>query len=183
MRGPAGLILAVLSALTVACATSFSPGAIRSEITRQTGSPPGDAFEVSVGEVTMSLAKALAARSTEGGLPLQGLDRFELAVYPVPPGGSERLDFTKMAVRGWEPVVKVKKGPSSGFVLVRSESGDSVGDLVVVAAGAQQVFYGRLRGRLPRALPEALGEAVREGKPVNLLESLQDVAKEPGQGQ
>jgi hypothetical protein len=170
MRGPAIFLLVIVAVLSLACATSFSPKAIRAEITRQTGSPPADAFEVTVGEVTMALAKALAARSTEGGLPLQGLDRFEVAIYPVPPGTAEGLDFTRMAVRGWEPVVKVKKGPTSGFVLVRSERGDAIGDLVVVAAGAEQVFYGRLRGRLPRALPQALGQAVQEGTPINLRE-------------
>lgn len=180
MRGSTVFFLTLLAVAGLACATTFSPGAIRSEITRQTGSAPADAFEITAGEVTMSLAKALASRASEGGLPLQGLDRFEVAVYPVPPGGSERLDFTQMPVRGWEPVVKVKKGPSSGFVLVRSGSGETVGDLVVVAAGPEKVFYGRLRGRLPHTLPEALGETLRDGRPVNLLESLQDAEGAPG---
>ena len=179
MRGLAVFLSALLAVFCLACATTFSPRAIRSEITRQTGSAPSDAFELTVGEVTMSLAKALAARSSEGGLPLEGLDRFEVAVYPVPTGGAERLDFTRMPIRGWEPVVKVKKGQSSGFVLVRSGRGETVGDLVVVAAGSEKVFYGRLRGRLPRALPEALGETLQEGKPVNLLESLQEAEEKP----
>lgn len=182
MRAVTVSTLALLSVVGLACATSFSPGAIRAEITRQTGTVPADAFEVTVGEVTLGLARALAAKASEGGLPLQGLDRFEIAVYPVPPGGAERLDFTQMSVRGWEPVVKVKKGSSSGFVLVRSGSANSVGDVVIVKAGAEQVFYGRLRGRLPRALPQALGETLQEGKPVNLLESLQDSSKEPSEG-
>jgi len=183
MRRLTVFFLAVLLVSSLACATAFSPRAIRDEIARQTGSPPPDAFEVTIGEVTMTLAKALAAQATEGELPLQGLDRLELAVYPVPAGKAGSLDFTQMAVRGWEPVVKVKKGPNSGFVLVRSEGGDTIGDLVVVAAGSEQVVYGRLKGRLPKALPQALGEVVKEGGPSVLRQRLLDATTAGGDGE
>jgi len=178
MRRLALFFLAATVVSGLACATAFSPGAIRDEITRQTGTAPADAFEFTLGEVTMTLAKALGAHATQGELPLQGLDRLELAVYPVPPGKAGVLDFTQMPVRGWEPVVKVKEGANSGFVLVRSQSADTIGDLVVVAAGPQQVVYGRLKGRLPKSLPQALGDVVREGGPASLRRHLLDATTE-----
>lgn len=164
--------------LTLACATHFSPQTVRDEITRQTGVAPAKAFEFTLGEMTMGLAKRLAASASDSGeLPLAGLDELELAVYPVPPGKADSLDFTLMPVRGWEPVVRVKGARGSGFVLVRAAQGDTIGDLVVVAAGAEKVVYGRLSGRLPKELPAALGEAVKSGGPALIEQQLLDATK------
>lgn len=175
MRRILVVVSVVWIALALACATHFSPQTVRDEITRQTGQAPDKAFEFTLGEMTMGLAKRLAASASDSGeLPLAGLDELELAVYPVPPGKAGALDFTLMPVRGWEPVVKVKGERGSGFVLVRAESGDTIGDLVVVAAGAEKVVYGRLKGRLPKSLPAALGEAVKSGGPALVERQLLD---------
>ena len=165
-RGVAwSLALSGLLAAT-ACATSFSPATIRNEIVRQTGQDPQRAFEFTLGPTTMSLARAvLGGSTTEGaGLPLAGLEALELAVYDAPSGAAGAgVDFTRMPITGWEPVVKSRDGARSALVLVRGERDDTIGDLVLVAAGEQQVLYARLKGRLNRKLPEALAEAVRTG--------------------
>ena len=167
MRRRVAPTLAFLGLLAAAaCATSFSPATIRNEIVRQTGQDPQRVFEFTLGPTTMSLARAvLGGSTTEGaGLPLAGLEALELAVYDAPSGAAGAgVDFTRMPITGWEPVVKSRDGARSALVLVRGERDDSIGDLVLVAGGEQQVLYARLRGRLSRTLPGALAEAVRTG--------------------
>ena len=151
--------------LATGCATSFSPQIVRSEIVRQTGSDPQKMFEMNVGRMTMSLAKRMMGDVSGDALPLAGLTKFELAVYDLPPdvlSGARTLDFTTMPIRGWEPTVRYKDGRTSGMVLVR-ESGETIGDLVLLYGGLEKATYVRLRGNLPKELPAALGEAVRSG--------------------
>ena len=150
------LALFVLSSVFTGCATAFSPAVIRGEIARQTGQDPRSVFELSLGRPTMALAKAV------------------LATYEVPGGGGE-LDFTRMPLRGWEPVVKFREGPKSAFVLVRP-AGDAIGDLVVVAWGGKRVVYARIQGRLSPALPEALGRTVRGEGPEAIQRELMSLS-------
>ena len=159
-RRLAVLATLVSGLLAPGCATTFSPEVIRSEIARQTGSDPQRAFEVSLGRVTLALARQAVGPSADGSLPLEGLVRFELAVYDVPPAARD-LDFTRMAVRGWEPTVRARTPSGSTLVLVRS-AGSSLGDVVLVAADADRALYARLAGRLSNDLPAALGRAVSE---------------------
>jgi len=95
---------------------------VRSEIAAQTGTDPQYVFEIQVRRVTLRMVQAvLAGGRTGGSLPLAGLTGFDLAFYEVPapgPQGASR-DFTKMAVRGWEPVVPTKQPGRSALVLVR----------------------------------------------------------------
>ena len=102
----------------------------------------------------------LAGGRTGGSLPLAGLTGFDLAFYEVPAPGPQgaSLDFTKMAVRGWEPVVRTKQPGRSALVLVR-EGGSTIEDLVVLGAGSSNAIYARLRGTLSPELPRALGDA------------------------
>ena len=164
MRRSAAAALTLTGLLAIAaCATSFSPATIRNEIARQSGQDPQRVFEFTLGPTTMSLARAVlgGAAKDGAGLPLAGLDALELAVYDAPAGAG--VDFTRMPITGWEPVVKTRDGARSALVLVRGEQGDTIGDLVLVAGGDRQVLYARLRGTLSRRLPEALAEAVRTG--------------------
>jgi hypothetical protein len=162
--GVARAALVALSLGSAACYTAFSPAVIRGEIARQTGKDPQGVFELSLGKPTMALAKAvLGAGAPDGPLPLAGVSAFELATYDVP-GNAGDLDFTRMPLYGWEPVVKFREGPKSAFVLVRY-SDEYIGDLVVVAGGGDQVVYARIKGRLSRDLPEALGRAVQSEGP------------------
>ena len=161
MRRRLALLAALVSGLFApGCATTFSPEAIRSEITRQTGSDPQRAFEVSLGRVTLALTRQAVGPAADGSLPLAGLTRFELAVYDVPPAGRE-LDFTRMAVHGWEPTVRARTPSGSTLVLVRA-AGSALGDVVLVTADADRALYARLADRLSNDLPAALGRAVTE---------------------
>jgi hypothetical protein len=169
----------ILAILSVACATSFSPAAIRSEIARQTGADPPRVFELNFGRVTMALIRTAIGPSADGSLPLAGLVRFELAVYDVPTTG-QNLDFTRMEVYGWEPTVRAKTSTGSTLVLVRS-SGDAIGDLVLVAADAKQALYARLAGRLSRDLPEALGQAVAARGTEGVKQELMSLTEKPAQ--
>ncbi|MCU0222564.1 MAG: hypothetical protein MUF27_00520 [Acidobacteria bacterium] len=181
----AALLLPGLLLAAAACATAFSPARIRDEIVRQTGQDPQRAFEFTLGPTTMSLARAvLGGTAAEGGgLPLAGLDALELAVYDAPPAPPEGagLDFTRMPVTGWEPVVKTRDGARSALVLVRGERDDAIGDLVLVASGERQVLYARLRGQLSRRLPEALAEAVKSGGTEGVKDALMSLS-EPASG-
>ena len=97
-----GLTLVVVLAM-VGCATSFSPDRIRSEIAAQTGADPQGILEFTLGPTTLSLARTLFASSsadTSGGAqPLAGLRKLHFAVYDLPPGRAQALDFTRMSVR------------------------------------------------------------------------------------
>jgi hypothetical protein len=73
------------------------------------------------------------------------------------------VDFTRMKVTGWAPVMRSRDGERSVLVLVRGEHGDTIGDLVLVSGGERQVLYARLRGTLSRSLPEALARAAAGG--------------------
>jgi hypothetical protein len=160
--------MAVAALGAAGCATNFSAQAVRAEIVRQTGEDPQKAFELNLGRVTMALARQVLAgadSAPDGSLPLSGLTSFELAVYGLPPAalsGARPLDFTAMAVRGWEPTVRFMDKGRSGVVLVRA-SGDRIGDLVLLAASDKSALYAHLRGTLSRELPAALGEAVKSG--------------------
>ena len=174
----ATLALLVLSSGFFGCATKFSPAVIRDEIARQTGEDPKGVFELSLGRPTVALAKAvLASASPEGSLPLAGVTALELAVYEVPGTGAD-LDFTRMPLRGWEPVIKFREGPRSTLVLLRSP-GAVISDLVVVAGGSKQVVYGRLRGRLSPTLPHELERTVRSGGPEALQRGLMSLSELP----
>ncbi len=172
------LLILVLTVLGTGCATSFSPEVVRSEITRQTGADPSRVFELNLGQVTMALARKVIGVGEDGSLPLAGLARFELAVYDVPATGRS-LDFTRMTVRGWEPTVRSKSPTGSTLVLVRS-SGRDIGDLVLVAADADQAIYARLAGRLSRDLPEALGQAVAMRGTDGVKRELMSLGGSPG---
>jgi len=161
MRPAARLLVIVLALALAGCATSFSPERVRSEIAAQTGTDPQYVFEIQVGRVTMLMVQAvLAGGRTGGSLPLAGLTGFDLAFYEVPAPGPQgaSLDFTKMAVRGWEPVVRTKQPGRSALVLVR-EGGSTIEDLVVLGAGSSNAIYARVRGTLSPELPRALGDA------------------------
>lgn len=179
-RAVAGLAVLTLAVLGAACATSFSPALIRTEIAQQTGADPARAFELELGRVTMALARKVIVAADGDALPLAGLVRFELAVYEVPATG-RTVDFTRMAIRGWEPTVRAKTPTGSTLILIRS-SGDDIGDLVVVAAGAEKVVYGRLVGRLSRDLPVALGRAVTDHGPEAVERELMTLTEAPSPG-
>lgn len=87
----------------------------------------------------LSLARTLFASSateTPGGTqPPAGLRKLQFAVYDLPPGRAQALDFTRMSVTGWEPTVRKRDATSSTLVLVRGAEGDTVGDIVLVTAG------------------------------------------------
>jgi hypothetical protein len=115
----------------------------------------------------------LAGGRSGGPLPLAGLTGFDLAFYEVPaasPQGAS-LDFTKMAIRGWEPVVRTKQPGRSALVLVR-EGGSTIDDLVLLGAGSSNAIYARLRGTQSPELPRALGNAFESRGPEGLRDEL-----------
>lgn len=165
-------ILALLWLLT-GCTAQFSPSAVRQEIVRQRGDDPLNVFEVNVGKfTTLLLRRSLAGAA--GEIPLAGLRELQVAVFEAPEAQHPVIDVTRIATRGWDPVVKVHDRERSGMVLLRGTdvlSWDSpgatatIGDLVVIGAGHRSVVYARLKGRLSPKLPSALGDVVRRGGP------------------
>ena len=151
------------------CATAFSPQMVREEIVRQRGEDPRRAFELTLGRFTTLLVKQVLA-GEEGELPVAGLAGLELAVFETSPQEAPALDVTRIAVRGWEPLLRLHDETRSGMVLVRGStraSADGTGqarvaDLVVVGSGAEQVVYARLWGSLDPDLPSALGNVLRD---------------------
>jgi hypothetical protein len=174
MRLAARLLVIVLGLAVAGCATSFSPERVRSEIAAQTGADPQYVFEMQLGRVTMRVVQiALAGGRSGRALPLAGLTGFDLAFYEVPapsPQGAS-LDFTKMNIRGWEPVVRTRQPGRSALVLVR-EGGATIGDLVLLGAGGSSAIYARLRGTLSPELPRALGDAFQSRGPEGLRDEL-----------
>jgi hypothetical protein len=168
------LLVTVLVLALAGCATSFSPERVRSEIAAQTGTDPQYLFEIQLGRVTMRMVQTVLAGGRSGGpLPLAGLTGFDLAFYEVPaasPQGAS-LDFTKMAIRGWEPVVRTKQPGRSALVLVR-EGGSTIDDLVLLGAGSSNAIYARLRGTQSPELPRALGNAFESRGPEGLRDEL-----------
>jgi hypothetical protein len=174
MRPAARLLVIVLVLALAGCATSFSPERVRSEIAAQTGADPQYVFEIQLGRVTMRMVQTvLAGGRTGGSLPLAGLTGFDLAFYDIPAPGPQgaALDFTKMAVRGWEPVVRTRQPGRSALVLVR-EGGSTIDDLVLLGAGSSSAIYARLRGTLSPELPRALGNAFESRGPEGLRDEL-----------
>jgi hypothetical protein len=161
-----GLILLMIPTL-FGCATSFSPDRIRSEIAAQTGADPQGTLEFTLGPAMLSLARTLfasvSAETAGAEQPLAGLRRLQFAVYDLPPGRAQTLDFTRMSVTGWEPTLRKRDATSSALVLIRGAEGDTVGDIVLVTAGEKQVIYARWSGRVSRKLPTAIADAVSRG--------------------
>lgn len=167
------LALAMLATLA-GCATNFSAASVRAEIARQTGAEPRDAFEVSAGPATMALLRRVMSDETgeESSFPSSRVTSFELAVYELASRpGAPPVDFTAMPARGWEPTLRVRSPEGSGMVLVRA-SGNSVGDLVVLASDRDGALFGRVRGTLPPELPAAIAKAVKEGGPAAIRREL-----------
>ena len=75
--------------------------------------------------------------------------------------------------------MRAKTAKGSTLVLVRA-SGDAIGDLVLVAAHADQALYARLAGKLSRDLPEALGRAVATRGTDGVRLELMSLAATPG---
>jgi hypothetical protein len=163
-------VLTVVLGISIAgCATSFSPERVRGEIATQTGQDPRYVFEIQLGRVTMHRIRAGLAGGG-AALPLAGLNEFDLAFYDVPMGAS--LDFTRMAVRGWEPVVRTRQPGRSALVLVREAGATTVSDLVLLGAGESGAIYARLKGTLSPELPRALGNAFENRGPEGLRDEL-----------
>lgn len=175
-----GLTLIATLALT-GCATSFSPDRIRQEIAVQTGADPQSILEFTLGPTMLALARTLfVSEPTEPAgaeQSIAGLRKLEFAVYDLPPGRADSLDFTRMKVTGWEPTVRRRDAASSTVVLVRGAEGDTVGDIVLMTAGARQAVYARWSGRLSRSLPEAVGEAVARGGPDGVKRELMSLTE------
>jgi hypothetical protein len=122
----------------------------------------------------MHLVQAVLAGGRSGSsLPLAGLTGFDLAFYEVPAPGPQgaALDFTKMAVRGWEPVVRTRQPGRSALELVR-EGGSTIEDLVLLGTGSSSAIHARLRGTLSPELPRALGDAFQSRGPDGLRDEL-----------
>jgi hypothetical protein len=162
---------AVLSLVLAGCATSFTPEHVRSEIAAQTGADPPYVFEIQLGRMTMRLIRA--ALGGGNSLPLAGLTEFDLAFYDVPSPGAQGvpLDFTRMPVRGWEPVIRTRRPGRSVVVLVR-EGRTALDDLVLLGATESNAIYARLRGTLSPELPRALGDAFQSRGPDGLRDEL-----------
>lgn len=179
MRHVTRVLATVLGLSLAGCATSFSPERVRSEIAAQTGQEPQYLFEIQLGRVTMHMiGTALAGGGTS--LPLAGLTGFDLAFYDVPSPGARAapLDFTRMAIRGWEPVVRTRQPGRSVLVLVR-EGSATIDDLVLLGATESSAMYARLRGTLSPELPRALGDAFQNQGPEGLRdELLRDVTRQ-----
>ncbi len=173
-RSLVSVMIALAVLLGAGCATSFSPARIRSEIARQTGADPQRMVEVNVGRATMALARRVIGPSSEGFLPAAGLKHLELAVYDLPATGGG-VDFTRMAVRGWEPTVRVSTPKGSTLVLIRGSS-DALEDVVLVTCDADQALYARLSGRLSTELPAALGAAAARSGPEAVGRDLMSLA-------
>jgi hypothetical protein len=170
-RYPLVLVFWIVVLLLTGCATRFSPGKIRDELARQSGSDPLTSFELNVGRLTTFLLKSALDVGPDDDLPLSGLDQLQLAVYESADGPGPAMNVTSIPVRGWEPVVRFHNRERSGMVLIRG-SRDHVGDLVVIGAGDKMVVYARLRGTLNVKLPEAMGEALRQGGPEAVRDTL-----------
>ena len=76
-------------------------------------------------------------------------------------------------------MVRAKTASGSTLILVRS-SGDSIGDLVLVAADARQAIYARLAGKLSQELPQALSHAVTERGTEGVKQELMSLTEAPG---
>jgi hypothetical protein len=117
------------------CATAFSPALVRQEIAAQTGQDPRRVFEMQLGRVAMRMIRtALGAGAST--LPPAGLTGFDLAFHDVPSPGARGapLDFTKMAIREWDPVVRTREPGRSALILVREDRA-TIDDLVLLGAG------------------------------------------------
>lgn len=161
--GVTALGLLVVTLLAAGCATSFSPESVRQEIVEQRGADPLSAFELNLGRVTTQLLKTALA-GEDGELPFAGLGSLQLAVYEAPAESGPALDVTRIAVVGWQQVLRLTDQERSGLVLIKPR-GERIGDLVVIGAGREQVVYARLTGDLDPDLPGALGDVLRAGGP------------------
>ena len=155
------VLLLATSFLATGCATSFSPESVRQEIVKQRGADPLSAFELNLGRVTTHLLKTAFA-DEDGELPFAGLGSLQLAVYEAPSDAGPALDVTRIAVTGWEQVLRLTDQERSGLVLIQPR-GERIGDLVVIGAGREQVLYARLTGNLDPDLPSTLGDMLRSG--------------------
>ncbi|MCM2316463.1 MAG: hypothetical protein NDJ92_15040 [Thermoanaerobaculia bacterium] len=178
----AAFVSAVLVLSFAGCATNFSAPRVRSEIARQTGADPREVFEVYVGPVTMALVRHAVGAPADAGSSMEGsrVTSFEIGVYELAAKGSpaaRALDLTLMPIRGWEPTLRYRTEGRSGMVLVRT-SGDSIGDLVVLASDEEGVTYGRLRGTLSKGLPSALGKVLQDGGKDAIRHELESLSKE-----
>lgn len=157
------ILLLLASTLLTSCATRFSPELVRQEIVAQRGTDPLSAFELDLGRFTTLLIKSALA-GEDGELPFAGLGSLQLAVYEAPSERGPAIDVTRIAVVGWDQVLRFSDERYSGMVLIQP-SGQRVGDLVVVGAGSRKVVYARLSGDLDPSLPGALSEVMRSGGP------------------
>jgi hypothetical protein len=162
------MLLMLLGLGLASCATPFSPERVRSEIAAQTGQDPQHVFEIQLGRVTMRMIQTALGAGGASSLPLAGLTGFDLAFYDVPAPG---LDFTRMPIRGWDPVVRTRGPGRSAVVLVR-EGRPTIDDLVLLGAGESTAIYARLRGTLNPDLPRALGNAFENRGPEGLRDEL-----------
>jgi hypothetical protein len=173
--------------LLAGCAAQFSPGAIRQEIVRQRGGDPLSVFEVNLGQFTTLLLRRSLTGSV-GAFPLSGLRKLQVAVFEMPVAQTPVIDVTRIATRGWDPVIKVHDRERSGMVLLRSTGVPSRnaasaatatrGDLVVIGAGQRSVVYARLEGWLHPKLPSALGDVLRRGGPDQIRELFMELSED-----
>lgn len=169
------VVALVLALLFGSCATNFTPELVRGEIERQRGVDPLRAFELDLGRFTTLLIKSALA-GKDGDLPFAGLSSLQVAVYEIPSESGPAIDVTRIAVSGWDRVLRVTDEKHSGMVLVKPKS-DAIGDLVVIGAGAKKVVYARLTGTLDPDLPQGLADVLRDGGPDEVQRVLTELGK------
>jgi len=165
MRRRAWPMLLLVPALMGVSCVLHGPRDLRHELSHSAGVKLQQEFGITLGRMSMWLARTGLRIAGEEEISLKGVRRFQVGVYQVTDlrrGRDERARLTLSDMPlGWEPIVRVHEDGEDVFVMTRLEDEKIRGMLVVVAEDDEWVLV-RIRGNLDHVIESAMRMAFEE---------------------
>ena len=163
MARPNWMVLGALMALASGCMTYRGPRGVEDTLERSLGVELHRDFGIKLGPISTKFAASFVGHDDE--FDLHDMTRVGVAVFEVGArnGRSPRpIEAKDLGGAGWSTMLDSRSDGDQVLLLVKSR-GDSIHDLLLLAADDEEVVVARLTGRLDKLIARTMDRAGLEG--------------------